>query len=122
MTDKYILEELGKRIARVRIDSNLTQAAVAVIAGVSKSTLERFEKGESIQMVAMIRILRALNCFPGLDNLIPDAEIRPLDMIRNKGKRRQRVRHKTRKYKIEENSTLPIASEKESEWKWGDDK
>ena len=45
LTDNVILAEIGERIARRRLDLQLTQADVAEQAGVSKRTLERIEFG-----------------------------------------------------------------------------
>ena len=60
-SDHSTLEELGRRIARYRLNGNWTQAALAREAGVSKRTLHRLEHGDSIQASNLIRILRALD-------------------------------------------------------------
>ena len=39
MNDGMILRELGERLAHARLESNLTQAALAEQAGVAKRTL-----------------------------------------------------------------------------------
>ena len=44
-TDEVILGELGGRLAKIRLDRNLTQAQLATQAGVSKRTVERLEAG-----------------------------------------------------------------------------
>lgn len=44
--DEAILKELGGRLAGVRLGRNLTQAALAEQAGVSKRTVERMEAGD----------------------------------------------------------------------------
>jgi len=44
-TDEAILGELGGRLAKIRLDRNLTQAQLATQAGVSKRTVERLEAG-----------------------------------------------------------------------------
>ncbi len=67
MTDEAVLAETGKRIARYRIDQQMTQAALAEQAGVSKRTVERVEAGASVQFSTVIRILRILHLLPGLD-------------------------------------------------------
>ena len=73
MSDDAILTELGGRLARRRIDLDLTQAALAHEAGVSKRTVERIESGASAQMVSIIRICRVLDLVSGLDRLVPQA-------------------------------------------------
>lgn len=91
LTDEAILVEIGARLARRRLDLQLTQAEVAEQAGVAKRTLERIEAGASAQMSSMIRILRVLELLDGLDGLVPSAEPRPMDLLKRKGKQRQRA-------------------------------
>ena len=45
MSDETLLKELGQRIARLRLERNLSQAQLAEQAGISKRTLERLEAG-----------------------------------------------------------------------------
>jgi transcriptional regulator with XRE-family HTH domain len=44
-TDEVILGELGGRLAKIRLEHNLTQAQLATQAGVAKRTVERWEAG-----------------------------------------------------------------------------
>jgi transcriptional regulator with XRE-family HTH domain len=44
-SDVALLQELGQRIARLRLERNLTQPQLAEQAGISKRTLERLESG-----------------------------------------------------------------------------
>lgn len=96
MSDEAILEELGKRITRRRIDLQITQAALAVESGLSKRTVERVEAGASTQLSSMVRILRVLDLLDGLSSLIPEAVPRPLELLKLKGKERQRASSKRR--------------------------
>ena len=91
LTDEAILAEMGSRIAARRVDLQLTQAAVAEQAGIAKRTLERMEAGHSSQLSSMVRVLRVLDALPGLDNLVPEAGPRPMDLLKRKGKVRQRA-------------------------------
>src|ERR1039458_5511687 len=54
MTDAAVLAELGRRLARHRIERNWTQAELAAEAGVGQATVQRAERGESVQMTSMI--------------------------------------------------------------------
>ncbi len=91
MADEAILAEIGERVARRRLDLQLTQADVAEQAGVAKRTVERIEAGASAQMSSMIRIFRVLDLLPGLDSMIPEAGPRPMELLKRKGKERQRA-------------------------------
>jgi transcriptional regulator with XRE-family HTH domain len=53
-----VLNEIGARLTRQRIEAKLTQADLAKKAGVSKRTVERIEAGSSIQLSTMIQVLR----------------------------------------------------------------
>ncbi len=108
-TDEAILRELGERVARARIESQLTQANMAEQAGVSKRTIERIEAGTSAQMSSMLRVLRALGLLEGLNQLVPEPGPRPMELLKLKGKRRQRA------------STPNVVSEPKAPWTWGDD-
>ncbi len=110
--DDAILAEIGERVARCRLDLQLTQADVAEQAGVAKRTVERIEAGASAQMSSMIRVFRVLDLLPGLDSMIPEAEPRPMDLLKRKGKVRQRASSRHR----------PARSNQASEpWSWDDE-
>ena len=91
LTDDAVLTELGTRLARRRIDLQLTQEALAEQAGIAKRTLERMEAGYSSQLSSLVRVLRVLDALPGLDSLIPETGPRPMDLLKHKGKPRQRA-------------------------------
>ncbi len=78
MADDAILGEVGARIARHRLDLQLTQAELAEQAGIGKRTVERIEAGASAQMSSIIRIFRVLELLPNLDHMLPTAEPKPL--------------------------------------------
>lgn len=91
LTDDAVLAELGARITARRIEMQLTQAAVAEQAGIAKRTLERMEAGQTSQLLTLVRVLRVLDAADGLDNLVPEPGPRPMDLLKRKGKARQRA-------------------------------
>jgi transcriptional regulator with XRE-family HTH domain len=91
MSDSAALEALGQRIARYRLNRNMTQAALAREAGVSLPTVQRLEGGHSTQATNLIRVLRALQLLDNLDSLVPEPAISPLQQARMQGKTRQRA-------------------------------
>ena len=107
LTDDAILAETGKRIAQCRLEQQLTQADVSEQAGVSKRTVERIEAGASAQMSTIIRILRVLDLLPGLNHLIPEPGPRPMDLLKLKGKVRQRA------------SSNRGSNQSDKKWSWG---
>jgi putative transcriptional regulator len=114
LTDSAVLEELGARLSRARIDANLTQARLAEEAGVSKSTLERLEAGHSTDFRMLVRVLRALKLFEGLEGLIREAPQSPMALLKHKGRERRRAGHPRRQGAGGggAGSALP--------WKWGE--
>lgn len=93
-TDQAILRELGQRLERQRVERNLSQAQMADEAGVGRATLQRLERGESVQMTSMVKVLRTLRLLDGLDAAIPERVVLPIAQLqRERGqRRRQRVR------------------------------
>jgi transcriptional regulator with XRE-family HTH domain len=91
LTDEAILAELGRRLARRRVELQLTQAEAAQQAGLGKRTLERIEAGESAQLASLLRLLRVLELLPQLDQAIPAAAPGPMELLRHQGKMRQRA-------------------------------
>ncbi|HHI93603.1 MAG TPA: helix-turn-helix domain-containing protein [Gammaproteobacteria bacterium] len=112
LADEAILTELGGRIARRRLELQLTQADLAEQAGVAKRTVERIEAGASAQMSSLIRIFRVLELLPNLELLVPDAQPSPMELLRQKGKVRQRATGRRQKNRVEEPQP----------WSWDDDK
>ena len=90
--DAVILRELGARLARVRLERNFTQAALAEQAGVSKRTLERMEAGGPTQLINLVRVCRALDLLERFETLIPEPLISPVLQLKLQGKQRQRAK------------------------------
>ena len=109
MGDNAVLEEIGRRLGQRRIALGLTQAKLALEAGVSKRTIERIESGAVTQTRNLIRILRVLGLLPGFDHLVPEAGPSPMDLLKLKGKARKRAASKR------------SANPSDDEWSWGDD-
>lgn len=109
LADEAILTEIGDRIARSRIDAQLTQADLAEQAGLSKRTVERIEAGGSAQLSNIVRILRVLGRLPSLDHVLPEATPGPMELLKRKGKPRQRA------------STRRPRDSSARAWTWDDD-
>jgi transcriptional regulator with XRE-family HTH domain len=92
LTDETVLGELGKRIARTRLEQNTSQASLAAEAGVSKTTLERLERGGGIQLESFVRILRALDLLDRLDLVVSEPLPSPIERLDSRGRQRQRAR------------------------------
>ncbi len=112
MTDAAVLAELGRRLARHRLERNLTQAELAAQAGVGQATVQRAERGESVQMTSMIKLLRTLELLAGLDAAVSESVELPiarLEREQRKGRRRA------------SGSRRRPAKPGERSWTWGDE-
>lgn len=109
LTDRKLLTLFGQRLARHRLDRNLTQDRLAREAGVSKRTVIRLERGQSSQLTNFVRVLRALNLLANLDALLPPPLSSPLEQLKSRANPRRRASPVSRK------------SGPTTKWTWGDD-
>lgn len=109
LTDETVLKELGGRLAGARIEHNLTQAALAEKAGVSKRTVERLESGEvATQLSGFLRVCRALGLLESFEMLLPEPVPGPMVQLKLAGRKRQRATGKK------------VAPNKTKKWTWGE--
>lgn len=105
-----VLGELGGRLAKTRLDRNLTQAQLAEQAGVSKSTVERLEAGAvATQLSGFIRVCRVLDLIERFELLLPEPVPSPVAQLKRRGKKRQRA------------STTRAVPPSPKKWQWGDE-
>jgi transcriptional regulator with XRE-family HTH domain len=108
LTDASVLRELGERLLKARLERNLTQAALAEQAGVSKRTVERIESGEvATQLSGLVRISRALGLLERFDALIPETTVSPITQLKLQSRKRKRASGKQ-------------AARATSKWTWGE--
>jgi transcriptional regulator with XRE-family HTH domain len=108
-TDQTILTEIGDRIARLRLNRNLTQAELAEQSGVSKRTVERLEAGRGVQTTNLIRLFRSLGLLPRLATLIPESVPSPVAQLKLHGETRRRA------------SSTRKSGASARTWKWGNE-
>ena len=95
VTDQVVLQELGVRLTAARLARNLTQAALAHEAGVSKRTVERLESGQvATHLSGFLRVCRALGLVDRFETLVPSPEPGPVAQLRLQGKTRKRASRK----------------------------
>jgi transcriptional regulator with XRE-family HTH domain len=110
LTDEGVLAELGARLARTRLGQNLTQAALADQAGVSKRTVERLESGAvATQLSGFLRICRVLGLLERFESLVPEAVASPMEQLKRQGVKRERA------------SGKKAAATKPGKWTWGNE-
>ena len=73
-----VLQELGKRLAKVRKQHKLSQVDLAAQAGLGVATLKRIEAGSDSQLESWIKLLTALDLMEGIDGLVPASQRSPM--------------------------------------------
>lgn len=112
-TDAAVLTELGARIARNRLERNWTQADLAREAGLGQATIQRIERGRSVQMTSLVRLLRTLGLLEALDAAIPQSLRLPIaELEREQRRTRKRARAARKPAKRPQRGTR---------WTWGDE-
>jgi transcriptional regulator with XRE-family HTH domain len=117
MTDAAVLAELGGRLERHRLERNLTQAELAAEAGVGQATVQRAERGESVQMTSMVKLLRALELLAALDAAVPESIDLPIAQLEREQRKTRRRRARGRRGR----RGGPAAESAEEPWTWGDE-
>jgi transcriptional regulator with XRE-family HTH domain len=113
LTNDAVLIELGDRLERHRLQSNRTQAEMAEEAGIGRATLQRLERGQSVQTSSLIKVLRALGLLQSLDVALPEKlELPIVELEREQRRGRQRARGRRRG---------PAAKPPEQAWRWGEE-
>jgi putative transcriptional regulator len=89
-----IINALFERIEEIRLSRNISQATLAKEAGVSRSTITRLARGQSISVDSFVRIMQALGLADHLAALLPNPNVRPVERIRLDGTERRRASSK----------------------------
>jgi transcriptional regulator with XRE-family HTH domain len=113
LTDDAVLAELGRRLERQRVQRNRTQAEMAEQAGIGRATLQRLERGESVQMTSMIKLLRALGLLGALDVAVPESIDLPIAQLEREQRGIRRRARGRRGRSSAESDGAP--------WRWGEE-
>ena len=89
-----VINALFQRIEQLRLSRNISQAALAKEAGVSRSTITRLASGENISVDSFVRVMQALGLADHLAALLPNPNVRPVERIRLEGAERRRASSK----------------------------
>lgn len=102
MSDMAIVETLGSFIKHHRLEQNKTQHQLASEAGINRSTLIEFEKGQRSSMITFIQLLRALGLLSLLQPFQVQPQFSPIQLAKLEHAKRKRAsttkkHHKTPK-------------------------
>jgi len=90
MTDNKVAAEIGRRIDQLRLERNLTQQQLADAVGLSRVSYGKLVAGEA-KFVNVVAVLRALGQIGLVDGFVPDTVFSPMELLKLKGKQRQRA-------------------------------
>ncbi|WP_109301069.1 helix-turn-helix transcriptional regulator [Aquimarina sp. AU474] len=91
LSDEQVLIELTQRVKQRRLNINITQEELSKRAGVHVQTIKNFESGKTTTVLTFIQILRAFGDLDALNSLLPDPGISPIELLKLKGKGRERA-------------------------------
>jgi transcriptional regulator with XRE-family HTH domain len=94
VSDKAIVEELARRIKQKRLNLNMTQEELSDKAGLHVQTIKKIEAGSSATVQTLVQLLRAFNDLEFLDKFMPDPGVSPIELLKLKGKKRERASSK----------------------------
>ena len=86
-----ILRELGERLRRLRLQDNTTVSELAEKAGLGERTIGRAEAGENTSLESLVKLLRALGRLDGLEAMLPEPLVSPIQLSENRVRKRQRA-------------------------------
>ena len=107
LTDGFILQRIGSTVRRCRLERNVSQKVLAASSGVSLSSVAALERGESVSLLTLIPVLRALNKLEMLQPLLEEPGISPIAYARMLDGQKKRKRASAQK---------EIGEEYKSEW------
>ena len=90
MSDDRLAQLLGEFIKHHRVDKNISQDELATKAGLSRPTISLMERGKSMNLNSIIRVLRVLDLLYLFDAIKITQTISPLEMLKIQEKQRKR--------------------------------
>jgi len=94
MSDKSLMETIGKFIQSHRLNQNKSQNQVATMAGISRSTLSLLERGEKVRIDSFIQVLRVLDLLYVMEVFKVQDQISPIEYAKLKKNKRKHASSK----------------------------
>lgn len=90
MSDKALAAMIGRRVDRIRLEQNIPQNELAEAVGITSKTYRKLvdDGGKLETLIAVLRVLGQLEL---VDSFIPESTFSPLELVKLKGKERQRA-------------------------------
>ena len=91
MSDKALAEQIGVYVKHHRLEQNRSQEILAQAAGISRSTLSLLERGETVTLATLIKVLRVLDHLHIMEAFVVSKTISPLALAKMEKEKRQRA-------------------------------
>ena len=91
LSDADIMMRIGKKLKALRLDSDVTRDGLQAVTGIHKKTIGDAESGKNITIGTFIAILRGLNAFDQLNELLKNDGISPVMLAKLQWKTPQRA-------------------------------
>lgn len=92
-TDPELMQDLGRRLAALRVAQRLTMLEVAARTGLSRRTVHRAEAGRNPTLLTLLRLLRLYGRLDALSAFVPAPVVSPMaELLATKAPRRRRSR------------------------------
>ena len=92
LSNRALIEEIGKRLKEYRFQRRLTQQELADQAGISIFSVAQIEQGKMVSMTVFLSILRVLRLLENFELFIPEIGISPIELLKLKGKTPKRIK------------------------------
>lgn len=89
MSDDRLALMLGEFIKYHRIEKNLSQEELGTSAGLSRPTISLMERGKSMNMNSVIRVLRVLDLLFVFDAVRVSQKVSPMELLKMQEKQRK---------------------------------
>ena len=89
MSDDRLALMLGEFIKYHRIEKNLSQEELGTSAGLSRPTISLMERGKSMNMNSVIRVLRVLDLLFVFDSVRVSQKVSPMELLKMQEKQRK---------------------------------
>jgi transcriptional regulator with XRE-family HTH domain len=114
MSDEAVLQMLGARLERYRLNRDESQEEVGEATGLSRRSVYKVEKGQIVTLPVFIRLLRAYGLLDRLDELVPEPAVSPVALLETAGKTRRRASGAHKKARDRQGTA-------EGGWTWQDE-
>lgn len=91
-SDRKLAAMIGDFVKHHRLQLNKSQHTLAAEAGISRSTLSLLERGETVTLITLLQVLRALDQLQLLLSFIIEERISPLALAKAQQQKRTRSR------------------------------